>query len=330
MSEGMGLKRLGQEANASAGVSAFSLYRDEPKMLYNIHRALNGESFTDFTESSQGIQFQTHFHSIYDPQGQFDGVVAVTIDLSERMHLEQNRLDLALERERINLLQRFMGDVSHDFKTPLTSIMLSVHLLSKASRQEDRQRHLEVIAMQTDRLEKFMTDLFNMSRFDKGATNEFNFGRVHVNDLVKDVIASHQPLLQEKSHALRWEPDEMVTIVLGDQFQLDRVVTNLLVNAIHYTPRGGQIVLRSRQEDRWAVIEVQDNGLGIAPEDHERIFHRFYRGDPARSSDQGGMGVGLAIARKIIEAHGGKITVESMPNQGSTFRVFIPMLGARS
>ena len=329
MSEGMGLQRIGQEPDEVTGESAFQLYADQPKMLYSVRRALNGESFTDFFENNQGTQYQSHFHPIYDQQGQIDGLVAVTIDLSERTTLEQNRLELALERERINMLQRFMGDVSHDFKTPLTSIKLSLHLLNKAETSEDRQRHLKVIEMQTERLESFMNDLFNMSRFDKAETNEFNFGRVPVNELVSDVIAAHRPMIDAKQHTLHWEPDGNLGVVLADRFQLDRVMTNLLVNAVHYTPEGGQIAVCTRQQERWAVIEIQDNGIGIPQADHERIFQRFYRGDPARSSDLGGMGVGLAIARKIVEAHGGQIKVESDPGQGSTFRVMIPQLGTR-
>ncbi len=324
LSEGLGQQQqLGQDAAAIVGQSAYHLYQDEPRVLYSIERTLNGESFTAFHEHA-GIQYQTHYHPVYDAQDQVNGLVAVTIDLSERMHLEKNRLELALERERINMLQRFMGDVSHDFKTPLTSIKLSLHLLSRAQSPEDRQRHLDVLNMQTTRLENFMNDLFVMSRFDRGETNEFNFGPVDFNALLEEIITAHRLLIEQKQQHLSWEPGVITATVLGDRPQLDRVLTNLLVNASTYTPAGGEITLRTRQENSWIVIEVQDNGIGIPPEEHERIFQRFYRGDPARGSEGGGMGLGLAIAHKIVEAHGGSISVESVPGEGSTFRILLP------
>jgi signal transduction histidine kinase len=222
------------------------------------------------------------------------------------------------------MLQRFMGDVSHDFKTPLTSIKLSLHLLSRASTPEARQRHLDVLDMQTNRLETFMADLFNMSRYDRGETNEFSFAPVDCHQLIEEIIAVHQLLIEEKQQRLHWEPGDLSIEVLGDRLQLDRMLTNLVVNAITYTPLGGEIWLRSQQRDYWLVIEVRDNGPGIPEEDHERIFQRFYRGDPARSTEQGGMGLGLAIAHKIVEAHGGKIELESAAGQGSTFRISLP------
>src|SRR5690606_14287941 len=184
----------------------------------------------------------------------------------------------------INLLQRFMGDVSHDFKTPLTSIKLSLYLLSKVQVEADRQRHLNVIACQTERLEKFINDLFNMPRLDQAITGEFEVGPVNVNALLRDVLMAHEPLIAEQSHQARFEPDPSLPEIFGDRFQLERVFTNLLVNAINYTPDGGHITLRTKYRNPDVIIEVQDDGPGIPPEEHERIFMRFYRGDQARGS----------------------------------------------
>jgi PAS domain S-box-containing protein len=328
LAEGVGLSQMGLTAEDVAGKSVFNIFPQEPALLTDLQRALSGEALTSFSEINH-VNYQTHYRPVFDAFGKVDGLVMVSIDISERMQAERHQLDLALERERINLLQRFMGDVSHDFKTPLTSIKLSVYLLSRVQEEDKRQRHIQVIDMQTTRLEKLVTDLFTMSRLDQSITGEFDFGEVNLNALLADMLLAHEPLIQQRQHQTTLEPGENLGVVYGDAFQMERALTNILINAINYTPEGGHITLRTRQAQNELIVEIQDNGKGIPVEEHERIFNRFYRIDPARGSGQGGMGMGLAIARKIIEAHGGRIELESEPGKGSTFRVLLPVLKTR-
>lgn len=325
LAEGVGLRQMGMDTDEVVGRSVFDVFPQEPALLTDLQRALNGQALTSFSEINQ-VNYQTHYRPVFDAFGQVDGIVMVSIDISERMKAERHELDLALERERINLLQRFMGDVSHDFKTPLTSIKLSVYLLSRVQDEAKRQRNIRVIEMQTTRLEKLVTDLFTMSRLDQSITGEFDFGSMNINTVLADVLLAHEPLVQAQQHTLTFEPAEHLANVYGDAFQMDRVFTNMLVNAINYTPEGGTITIRTRQQAGEVVVEIQDNGIGIPAQEHEHIFTRFYRGDPARGSGQGGMGMGLTIARKIVEAHGGRIELESEPGKGSTFRVLLPVL----
>jgi two-component system phosphate regulon sensor histidine kinase PhoR len=201
---------------------------------------------------------------------------------------------------------------------------LSIYLLKRITDDIRRERHMQVIEMQANRLEKLVNDLFTMSRLDQSITGEFNFAPLDMNDVLNEVLIAHDPLVQVKQHTLQFEPGAAIPATFGDPFQLDRLFTNLLINAVNYTPDGGQIVVRTRYHDGEIIAEMQDNGIGIAAEEHERIFNRFYRADPARSSELGGMGVGLSIARKIVEAHGGRIELESAPGKGSTFRVLLP------
>ena len=233
---------------------------------------------------------------------------------------EQRELELAVERERIELLQRFMGDVSHDFKTPLTAIKLGLYLLKRAQTESDRERHMESIEKQVNRLEQLMADLFSMSRLDKSATNEFRFGRIQVNALVADMVSAHAAFIDQKQQHIHFEEGE-IFLFMGDRVQIERAFSNLLMNAITYTPEGGRIIVRTYLRNRQLHVEFEDNGIGIDPDEQTRIFERFYRSDRARSSATGGMGLGLAIASKIIEAHGGTIHVESEPGKGSLFRV---------
>lgn len=235
----------------------------------------------------------------------------------------RNTEDLAVERERITLLQRFMGDVAHDFKTPLTAIRVSLYLAQRAQSDDERQRHLAIIEHHTARLETLIGDLFNMSRLDVATTNEFQFGRVDVNRLIENVITAQEALASQKQHTIRFERGDIAPL-LSDPIQIERVVINLLVNAINYTPPVGEIVLRTFMLDSRLVVECQDNGIGITPADMPHIFDRFYRGDKARSTETGGMGLGLSIVQKIVETHGGQITVTSEPGKGSLFRVSFP------
>ena len=328
LAEGVGLSQMGLAAGDVIGKSVFNIFPQEPALLTDLQRALSGQALTSFSEINH-VNYQTHYRPVFDAFGQVDGLVMVSIDISERMQAERHQLDLALERERINLLQRFMGDVSHDFKTPLTSIKLSVYLLNRVQDEAKRQRHIQVIDMQTTRLEKLVTDLFTMSRLDQSITGEFDFGEVNLNALVADMLLANEPLIQERQHNTTFEPGENLGVIYGDAFQMERALTNILINAINYTPEAGQIKIRTRQIQNELVVEIQDNGVGIPSAEHERIFNRFYRVDPARGSGQGGMGMGLAIARKIVEAHGGRIELESEPGKGSTFRVLLPVLQTR-
>ncbi|MBZ0303512.1 MAG: PAS domain S-box protein, partial [Anaerolineae bacterium] len=325
LAEGSALRDLGVASSTLVNHSIFELIPGEMDFLVNLQRALLGESVTSF-DQYRGAHYQTYFHPLRDQTDAITDMVMVTVDISERTRADQHRLELALERERIELLQRFMGDVSHDFKTPLTSIKLSLYLLGKVTTEDDRQRHIDVIARQTDRLENFVRDLFSMSRLDESITGEFDFGAIDLNTLLHDVLIAHDPIIREHRHHARLEPAASLPPVFGDRFQLERVFTNLLINAVHYTPDGGLITLRTGQENQMVIATVSDTGMGIAPEDHERVFARFYRGDRARGAETGGMGVGLAIARKIVETHGGSIELDSTPGKGSTFKVILPVL----
>jgi signal transduction histidine kinase len=139
---------------------------------------------------------------------------------------------------------------------------------------------------------------------------------------------SGKGLSEQYEHAVHLDhavPSEIY--IHGDQLQLYRVMMNILTNAVKYTPTGGCIDIRLQVEDEQALIEISDTGLGIAPEDLPHIFNRFYRIDSARNRDQGGTGLGLAIVKAIVAAHGGKISVESIIGEGTTFFVSLPLNG---
>ena len=260
---------------------------------------------------------------LFDAAGEFDGMVAIMGDITELKQAEQRRVDFEMEKERTKVLRYFISNASHDLRTPLTTIKTTLYLLSQHSDPDKQQRHVEILEIQTAHLERLLEDMLNLSRLDKEI--DFKFEPLDLNALIRDVIVGQQSLAQRMNHCLTFTGDPAMPPVCADEIQLDSALTNLVVNALHYTPNGGTITVQTYQHDDCAIIEVRDNGIGIGAEHLPRIFDRFYRVDKARPTATGGAGLGLAIAKRIIEAHYGRIDVESEPGVGSTFRVCLPI-----
>ena len=240
------------------------------------------------------------------------GAVVVLYDISELQRSEIVRRD-------------FVANVSHELKTPIAAIrgLVETVIDDEQMPEETRARFLAKVRYQSMRLSSIVTDLLTISRLESegGAITE-------TVDLCDTVQASAEALVataEEQGIDVRVElPDERV-YVLGDAEALGQITSNLLDNALKYTPRGGNVWVRLRQEESYAVIEVEDTGVGIAAPDRERIFERFYRVDKARSRELGGTGLGLSIVKNIALAHNGNVMVESTPGVGSTFRVLLPL-----
>ena len=261
---------------------------------------------------------------IRDYHGKIVGYVAVNRNITERKQAEQQRMELAVERERVKILQQVISDMSHDLKNPLANFRTSLYLLEKFIENPMRRSdYLAALDAHTQRLEAMLDDLLSIARLEQ-ATDEFHFEPVDVNELVAQLVDEQQMMAARRRHHLHFSGEPVPQPIRGDRLKLNRALTNLIMNAINYTPEGGEVRVNVRSEDGCVVIEVQDNGIGIKPQDQQMIFERFYRVDKARSSSTGGTGLGLSIARRIAEAHGGKITVQSEPGVGSLFSVWLP------
>ncbi|MBN1287831.1 MAG: PAS domain S-box protein [Anaerolineae bacterium] len=256
-------------------------------------------------------------------------LLAFVRDITERRQTEERTLELSVEKERVKLLERFIGDASHDLKTPLTTMKVSLAVLQKTADSQKRRRHLEILEAQALHLERLLEDLLNMTRLDRSDAIECK--PVEVCKLVREVLAEHAGLIEGKGHTVCFSPEPSRFVMPADRDGLKRAVDALVTNALNYTPDGGTIKVRIgvRLQEQQAVIEVQDTGIGIGEMDLPRIFERFYRADRARSTVKGGTGLGLSIAKKIVEAHGGKIEVESAPGVGSMFRIVLPVNSLR-
>ncbi|NDD29668.1 MAG: hypothetical protein EB084_15525 [Proteobacteria bacterium] len=253
-------------------------------------------------------------------------------DASKRVEISQSEVDDAariarafnkgVERlEGILEAQRLMlADTSHELRNPLTVIRTNVDLLGKPLDEETRRE----VAEETEReIARLITLVEDLSLLSKTQSTPLRLEPVRLDVLAREtvdkmrVLAVHRTLSMDDGGA---EP-----LVLGNPERLRQVLVNLIGNALRYTEHGGNIVVSVGQRDDMGVVEVRDDGIGIAAEHLPRLFDRFYRIDSARARSTGGSGLGLAIVKALAEAHHGRVEVESTLGKGSVFRVFIPL-----
>jgi heavy metal sensor kinase len=232
------------------------------------------------------------------------------------------RLQSAFEQQR-----RFTADASHELRTPLTAMIGQIDVALDRPRDADSYRNtLAAVREQAQRLARMANDLLYLARSDiQPKTNAHEL--IDLAQLIPAIMAQVEPLAQARDQELRLICGETLPI-RGNEDDLIRLFLNLLDNAIRYSPRGAQIVVRCEQRNSQLAISVADTGPGIAPEHLPHLFERFFRVNRGRSRAQGGSGLGLAIAQTIVSAHGGRLTVESKLGQGSTFTALLPRAGA--
>ena len=247
-----------------------------------------------------------------------NGAVVVLHDITDLRKLERVRRD-------------FVANVSHEFRTPLTAIQgFSETLLGGAMNDpQNRDRFLGIILEHARRLARLTDDLLMLSKMDADRL-ELEIRRLPVEQLVAGCVETAQPRATEKDLRLSVDLAKNLPEIAGDRRRLTEVLQNLVDNAIQYTPSGGQILVSAEARDSEVVVTVSDTGIGIPQADQPRIFERFYRVDVARSREVGGTGLGLSIAKHLMEAHGGRLWVESEVGQGSQFHFSVPIFDRRA
>jgi len=220
-------------------------------------------------------------------------------------------------------IQQFTADAAHELRTPLAATQATVESALEMPLLDELEVHdiLRAIERQNRRLIQLVADLLLLARLERQAV-PMRLKPCCLNDLVGDLIEEFVALAIANSLTIVADIRGKYPVeVVGDEEQLYRLVSNLMVNAIEYTPAGGKVIVVLYCSDRHAVIEVQDTGIGIALSEQKRIFDRFYRANSDRSRSTGGSGLGLAIAQAIVQAHGGNLQVQSELNKGSTFTI---------
>lgn len=243
------------------------------------------------------------------------------------LELEHANATLVKTKNNIERLQKmrseFLANVSHEVRTPLFALKGYLETLLDGGIEDStvNQSFLEKAQRHAQRLDALLKDLIEISRIETGEM-KMSFRYFRVKDLLQPVYEAHLDAAHQKGQLLELEGSELE--VLGDRERLVQALSNLVENAIAYSPTGSRIILSAAELERSIRISVSDNGPGIAAEHHSRIFERFYRVDPDRSREAGGTGLGLAIVKHIVEAHGAKIMIRSALGQGSTFSFEIP------
>jgi two-component system phosphate regulon sensor histidine kinase PhoR len=267
---------------------------------------------TDEIVFRPGTLMQAMGTPLLDASGKKIGVLVVLNDITQTRNLE-------------NMRKEFVANVSHELKTPITSIKGFVETLREGAVKDPEKAgdFLEIVSRQAERLDAIIDDLLALSRIEQKAESreiEMKAGKI------KDVLLAATVSLQSKAK----EQEVKITLECGEDISvhmnaplMEQAITNLIDNAIKYSP-GGNVTIKAMQMDHEVWIRVIDTGVGIEPEHIPRLFERFYRVDKARSRKMGGTGLGLAIVKHIVQAHNGRIEVQSKPGSGSTFSIIIP------
>jgi two-component system, OmpR family, phosphate regulon sensor histidine kinase PhoR len=240
------------------------------------------------------------------------GVMVVLHDMTDLRRLE-------------NLRRELVANVSHELKTPLSAIKGYAETL-RLGAVHDPEHNLHFvhrIEEQADRLHELILDILQIARVESGQES-FELGNVHVIELIEQCAEQFAELAAARQIGLTTRVPEQDIWAWADEEGLRTILSNLVDNAIKYTPAGGTVVIRAAASDGRVSLEVQDTGIGIAEKDLARVFERFYRVDKARSRELGGTGLGLSIVKHLVQAFGGNVSVDSQPGRGSTFRVELP------
>ncbi len=258
-------------------------------------------------------------NALYDSAGRLQGFAKITQDLTERRHLHD------LETATRNLSE-FLAILAHELRNPLAPIRTAVQVMQKSPDEAPTQTAMRaMIDRQSAHLERLLDDMLDVARMTRGRL-EIEHELVALDDVIRLALETSQPAIEAARHRLRVDSDTRSLIVRGDRDRLAQLLANLLNNAARYTPAGGDITIRLAAEDGHAQVTVRDTGRGIEAGQIDHVFEMFVQGSKTGRRAGEGLGIGLALARRIAELHGGTLTVASAGDgQGSAFTLKVPL-----
>lgn len=273
--------------------------------------AVVGKEFMLKRKDGREVYIRISASAIHNKEGKIIAAASIIHDITQQKENEKRKDD-------------FVNMASHELKTPITSIRLyldSLILKMKNASDKNAEKTLQSIRYQTERLQELVSDLLDVSRLQTGKLS-FTKENFHINELVKETIEQLQATA--KHHSLKLTAPPAIR-VYADKFRIYQVVTNLITNAIKYSPGGTAITVRIRKQKNNAVISITDQGIGIAKDQHAKIFQRLYQVVGSKEKTFPGLGMGLYISKEILKRHGGRIWVESEIGKGSTFFFRLPL-----
>ena len=279
------------------------------KIDYDDANTLEGEGVVELNS----IVYRTRYAPFRNEKNSIGGIIIVFQDITE-----QHKLD--------NMRKEFVANVSHELKTPITTIKGYAETLMEYRDidEENSYKFLSIIDNECDRMARIVRDLLQLSNLDYNKT-KWNKMEYPIDKLMNDIYLKMEVSAKEKNQKIILEVEENIPSVKIDKDGIEQVILNIVSNSIKYTGDYGQIDISVKKQDDGIIIKVKDNDVGIPKGDQDRIFERFYRVDKGRSRDFGGTGLGLPIARQIVEAHGGEIILKSKYKEGTEVDVILPL-----
>jgi two-component system phosphate regulon sensor histidine kinase PhoR len=281
-----------------------------------IAETLNTGESTRREITASGRELEVSAVPLQDEVDETNGVVVLVHDITQRKRLDEVRKD-------------FVANVSHELRTPLSILRGYIETLREnpETSAKELSRILEVMERHSKRLGLLVEDLLSLAQLESPDPN-LQLSDVNLEELFDNIVRDWEKALAEKRLKMIVDLPAGLPKIRADDTRLQEILYNLLDNAVKYSSEGGKIHLRATKRDGEIVISVGDTGVGIRQEDLPRIFERFYRVDKARSREVGGTGLGLSIVKHIAQLHGGSVEAESVPGQGTTIHVVIPMVSA--
>jgi PAS domain S-box-containing protein len=267
---------------------------------------------------------EVHGYPVFDKEGGIVQMIEYAMDVTERKRAEEALKKAYDELKSMDELKsNIISNVSHELRTPITVIKAALELARFEEDPEERNRLLGIALEAIRRQDRIVENLVEAARMER-TERELNLEELDLSQVVTLVAAEFKPLAVKKGLEMRVEVEEDL-LVMGDYTYLVTALRNLLDNAVKFNRKGGRIVVTARRRDREAVVCVSDTGIGIPGDKLEKVFDRFYQVDSSTSRSYGGMGMGLAVVKEIVEAHGGRIWVKSKPHRGSKFYFSLPL-----
>jgi PAS domain S-box-containing protein len=351
LSEGKGLEVLRVKPGDVVGQSVFEVYHDVPQILENVQRALAGEAFYTTVEISE-LAFESWYAPLYDQNGTINGVIGVATDITERRRIEAELQKAKEAAEAANQAKsQFLANMSHELRTPLNAIIGFSEILREEAEELGQKEFipdLQKIGMAGKHLLALIRDILDLSKIEAGKMSLY-LETFDVSHLIQEVVMTVRPLIEQNGNKLTVECTHSLGPMRSDSTKVRQTLFNLLSNAAKFTEQGTIILTVEREtttsrgagEQRSRgdsftpaplplrtpaiLFKVSDSGIGMTPEQMQRLFQAFSQADASTTRKYGGTGLGLAISRRFCQLLGGDITVESEPGRGSTFTVRLPV-----
>lgn len=316
---------FGEEPAEGMDIRHFIREQDTAPFLADFQKSLEGNIVKTQHQfnTSEGTTcwFESSYYPVVAQNGHIRGVCLTTTDITERHFAKEQAVTLTLERERVKLLANFVQNASHEFRTPLSIIEMSNFIISRSTDDIKKQQKTVTINQQIQRMTVLIDSLLLMAQLD--STNTIETDDVDLNHLIYELLLSHKQQIEGKDINLKRQLSLPLPIIPANRRLLKKALASLLHNAIRYTPANETITLSAAVSDATVTINLIDTGSGIQPSDMPRIYERFFRADKPHTTS--GFGLGLPIAKRVIELHQGTLSIASEPDRGTAVTITLPL-----